>query len=160
MSTKVPPASSSAQPSNLRTPPAVPVTEEEPANAGSGVQQRPATAPVAGRRKMVRPKMDFAKALSIMGFSTSRTLDPSGGHDAKVELNAALSRHSFWNYSSWQTERKHFSSCLYQPNLFLVVHYSADKAQSFQRGYQVYGHCRESSFDSTAEWPKFHQNSF
>merc|ERR1712008_397368 len=27
-----------------------------------------------------------------MGFSTSRTLDPSGGHDAKVELNAALSR--------------------------------------------------------------------
>ena len=41
---------------------------------------------------MVKPKMDFAKALSIMGFSTSRTLDPSGGHDAKVELNAALSR--------------------------------------------------------------------
>lgn len=35
-------------------------------------------APVAGRRKMVKPKMDFAKALSIMGFSTSRTLDPSG----------------------------------------------------------------------------------
>ena len=51
-----------------------------------------AEVPVAGRRKMVKPKMDFAKALSIMGFSTSRTLDPSGGHDAKVELNAALSR--------------------------------------------------------------------
>jgi hypothetical protein len=44
------------------------------------------------RRKMVKPKMDFAKALSIMGFSTSRTLDPSGGHDARVELNAALSK--------------------------------------------------------------------
>ena len=52
----------------------------------------PNNQPVAGRRKMVKPKMDFAKALSIMGFSTSRTLDPSGGHDAKVELNAALSR--------------------------------------------------------------------
>ena len=51
-----------------------------------------AEVPTAGRRKMVKPKMDFAKALSIMGFSTSRTLDPSGGHDAKVELNAALSR--------------------------------------------------------------------
>ena len=46
----------------------------------------------ARSRRMVKPKMDFAKALSIMGFSTSRTLDPSGGHDAKVELNAALSR--------------------------------------------------------------------
>lgn len=52
----------------------------------------PVAAPNAGRRKMVKPKMDFAKALSIMGFSTSRTLDPSGGHDARVELNAALSR--------------------------------------------------------------------
>ena len=46
----------------------------------------------ARSRRMVKPKMDFAKALSIMGFSTSRTLDPSGGHDARVELNAALSR--------------------------------------------------------------------
>ena len=69
---------------------------------GSGVEPKLSTSgqpkakgpevPVAGRRKMVKPKMDFAKALSIMGFSTSRTLDPSGGHDAKVELNAALSR--------------------------------------------------------------------
>ena len=50
------------------------------------------SAPMARKRLMVKPKMDFAKALSIMGFSTSRTLDPSGGHDAKVELNAALSR--------------------------------------------------------------------
>ena len=50
------------------------------------------SAPLARKRLMVKPKMDFAKALSIMGFSTSRTLDPSGGHDAKVELNAALSR--------------------------------------------------------------------
>ena len=41
---------------------------------------------------MVKPKMDLAKALSTMGFSTSRTLDPSGGHDARNELNAALSR--------------------------------------------------------------------
>ena len=34
----------------------------------------------------------LAKALSTMGFTTSRTLDPSGGHDARGELNAALSR--------------------------------------------------------------------
>ena len=27
-----------------------------------------------------------------MGFSTSRTLDPSGGHDTKLELSMALSR--------------------------------------------------------------------
>ena len=53
---------------------------------------RAGDAPKAAMRKMAKPKMDFAKALSIMGFSTSRTLDPSGGHDARVELNAALSR--------------------------------------------------------------------
>ena len=33
-----------------------------------------------------------ARALSTMGFSTSRTLDPSGGHDTKLELSMALSR--------------------------------------------------------------------
>ena len=27
-----------------------------------------------------------------MGFTTSRTLDPSGGHDTKLELSMALSR--------------------------------------------------------------------
>ena len=68
----------------------VPNGENTAPNAGAG--QQPVAAPNAGRRKMVKPKMDFAKALSIMGFSTSRTLDPSGGHDARVELNAALSR--------------------------------------------------------------------
>ena len=52
-----------------------------------------ATAPINfSRRRMIKPKMDLAKALSTMGFSTSRTLDPSGGHDARSELNAALSR--------------------------------------------------------------------
>ena len=62
------------------------------AGAGSSDRSAAAQAQAGGRRKMFKPKMDFAKALSIMGFSTSRTLDPSGGHDAKVELNAALSR--------------------------------------------------------------------
>ena len=33
-----------------------------------------------------------ARPLSTMGFSTSRTLDPSGGHDTKLELSMALSR--------------------------------------------------------------------
>ena len=44
------------------------------------------------RRKMIKPKMDHAKALSMLGFTTSRALDPSSGQDAKGELNAALSR--------------------------------------------------------------------
>ena len=35
-----------------------------------------------------RGKMDVSKALAIMGFSSSRTLD----HNAKQELNAALAR--------------------------------------------------------------------
>lgn len=50
------------------------------------------TMPLPLKRRMIRPKMDLAKALSTMGFSTSRTLDPSGGHDTRSELNAALSR--------------------------------------------------------------------
>ncbi len=47
---------------------------------------RPPTPP------MVKPKMDLAKALSIMGFSSSRTLDPSMGHDTKSELANAVAR--------------------------------------------------------------------
>ena len=35
-----------------------------------------------------RAKMDVSKALAIMGFSSSRTLD----HDAKTELNSALAK--------------------------------------------------------------------
>ncbi len=37
---------------------------------------------------LIRPKMDVAKALAILGFTSSRTLD----HDARSELNAALNR--------------------------------------------------------------------
>ena len=62
-----------------------------PNNSNNGGTSTVGVVP-GSRRKMVKPKMDFAKALSIMGFSTSRTLDPSGGHDARVELNGALSR--------------------------------------------------------------------
>lgn len=72
----------------MSTPVAIPAGPSTPTQATAAAAAAEATA----RRKMVKPKMDFAKALSIMGFSTSRTLDPSGGHDAKVELNAALSR--------------------------------------------------------------------
>ena len=41
---------------------------------------------------VVRPKMDMSKALAILGFSSSRTLDPAGGHDPKAELSHALSK--------------------------------------------------------------------
>ena len=44
------------------------------------------------RRKPIKPKMDLAKALSMMGFGTARTLDPSGSKNARNELNAALTR--------------------------------------------------------------------
>ena len=44
------------------------------------------------QRRMIRPKMDAAKALSIMGFTSARALDQSGGNDAIVELNVALSK--------------------------------------------------------------------
>ena len=30
-------------------------------------------------QNVVRPKMDVAKALAILGFSSSRSLDPAGG---------------------------------------------------------------------------------
>ena len=44
-----------------------------------------------GGRRMIRPKMDVSKALSIMGFTSARALDQSGGNDAVKELNIALS---------------------------------------------------------------------
>ena len=47
----------------------------------------------AGRPgRMIRPKMDVSKALSIMGFTSARSLDQSGGNGAIRELNSALSR--------------------------------------------------------------------
>ena len=47
--------------------------------------------PRGGGRRMIRPKMDVSKALSIMGFTSARALDQSGGNDAVKELNVALS---------------------------------------------------------------------
>ena len=44
-----------------------------------------------GGRRMIRPKMDVSKALSILGFTSARALDQSGGNDAVKELNIALS---------------------------------------------------------------------
>jgi hypothetical protein len=41
---------------------------------------------------VAKPKMDVSKALAILGFSSSRSLNPCSGNDPKVELNAALSR--------------------------------------------------------------------
>ena len=52
-----------------------------PATNNDAAPPRTNDAPKAAMRKMAKPKMDFAKALSIMGFSTSRTLDPSGKVD-------------------------------------------------------------------------------
>ena len=42
--------------------------------------------------RLIRPKMDVSKALSIMGFTSARSLDQSGGNDALGELNSALSK--------------------------------------------------------------------
>ena len=39
-----------------------------------------------------RPRMDLAKALGIMGFSSSRNLHRGEGHDPKMELNLALNK--------------------------------------------------------------------
>ena len=49
---------------------------------------------IRGGRKgrMIRPKMDVSKALSIMGFTSARTLDQSSGNNALTELNLALSK--------------------------------------------------------------------
>ena len=44
----------------------------------------------AGR--LIRPKMDLAKAMSMLGFTSTRSLDQSGGKDAILELNVALSK--------------------------------------------------------------------
>ena len=44
------------------------------------------------KRKMVKPKMDLAKALAIMGFGTARIVDPTGEKNAQDKLNAALTQ--------------------------------------------------------------------
>lgn len=41
---------------------------------------------------MIKPKMDLAKALTMMGFGTARIVDRSGERNALDELNTALSR--------------------------------------------------------------------
>ena len=65
-----------------------------PSTAPGGKQRtaNPMAALTLARRKPIRPKMDLAKALSMMGFGTARTLDPSGSKNARNELNAALTR--------------------------------------------------------------------
>lgn len=50
---------------------------------------RPAGNANTTRKKAIKPKMDLAKALSLMGFSTARNLDAM---DARKELNGALTR--------------------------------------------------------------------
>mgnify|MGYP003312548558 CR=1 FL=1 len=59
-----------------------------PATAGA----KPSDGTMQATRKPIKPKMDLAKALSMMGFGTSRTMDASGSHNARSELNAALTR--------------------------------------------------------------------
>ena len=59
-----------------------------PATAGA----KPSDGTIQATRKPIKPKMDLAKALSMMGFGTSRTMDASGSHNARGELNAALTR--------------------------------------------------------------------
>ena len=44
------------------------------------------------RRKMIKPKMDLAKALSMMGFGTALAMKDSGDRNALEELNTALCR--------------------------------------------------------------------
>ena len=44
------------------------------------------------RRKLIKPKMDLAKALAMMGFGSARIEDQSGKRNAFDELNSALSR--------------------------------------------------------------------
>ena len=45
-----------------------------------------------GPKKMLKPKMDLAKALATMGFGTARIVDAHGERDAQDELNDALTR--------------------------------------------------------------------
>ena len=66
----------------------------KPANAMSAISM--------AKRKPIKPKMDLAKALSMMGFGTSRTLDPSGSKNARIELNAALTR----KMNDFETKRR------------------------------------------------------
>ena len=44
------------------------------------------------RRKMIKPKMDLAKALSMMGIGTALAMKDSGDRNALEELNTALCR--------------------------------------------------------------------
>ena len=44
------------------------------------------------RRKLIKPKMDLAKALAMMGFGSARIEDQTGKRNALDELNSALSR--------------------------------------------------------------------
>jgi hypothetical protein len=59
------------------------VIMEKHANVGTGG---------FGPKKMVKPKMDLAKALATMGFGTARIVDAHGERDAQDELNDALTR--------------------------------------------------------------------
>ena len=63
-----------------------------PATAGAKPSGNLMSAVIMAKRKPIKPKMDLAKALSIMGFGTARTLDPSGSKNARMELNASLQR--------------------------------------------------------------------
>ena len=62
-----------------------PVTLEPVSKANSMAQNM-------AKKKPIKPKMDLAKALSMMGFGTARNLDPSGSKNARMELNASLTR--------------------------------------------------------------------
>ena len=73
-----------------------------PATAGAAPTGNPLTALSMAKRKPIKPKMDLAKALSMMGFGTSRTLDPSGSKNARIELNAALTR----KMNDFETKRR------------------------------------------------------
>ena len=57
---------------------------------------------MSAKRKPIKPKMDLAKALSMMGFGTARSLDPSGNKNARAELNVCLSR----KMADFDTKRK------------------------------------------------------
>ena len=66
--------------------------DSRPSTAPGKRAANPMAALSLARRKPIKPKMDLAKALSMMGFGTARTLDPSGSKNARNELNAALTR--------------------------------------------------------------------
>ena len=66
-----------------------------PLNATS-IESKSTTAsdvgPGMGAKKMVKPRMDLAKALGTMGFGAARKVDAKGERDAQDELNDALTR--------------------------------------------------------------------